>query len=116
MADLVSLPLALPDQSFAARQAIDEAAARAGLELDPVFVTGSLEMLKELVQGSAAITLLPKLAVLRDIEQGEMHAVPFVSAQQVKTEIDLCVAPDRPLSIAAETFARFIEMFMSREG
>lgn len=112
LVDLLPYPLALPDQAFAARQAIDEVAARADLELDPVFVTGSLEMLKELVLAGAALTLLPKLAVLRDVEEGQMLAVPFVSHQQVTTEIDLCVAPDRPLSIAAETFACFIEEFM----
>lgn len=116
LSDLSGYPLALPDQAFAARQAIDEAAARAGLELDPVFVTSSLEMLKELVLSSAAVTLLPKLSILRDIEEGRMVAVSFVQAEQVKTEIDLCVAPDRPLSLATETFARFVEAFMSEQA
>lgn len=114
--DLGGFPLALPDQAFAARRAIDEVAARAGVELDPVFVTSSLEVLRELVLGGAALTLLPRLSVLREVEEGQMVAVPFVAAQQVKTEIDLCVSPERPLSIAAETFARFIEIFMSEEA
>ncbi len=45
--DLVQMPLALPDKNFGARQAFEELFAKDGLELDPVFVTGSLEMLKE---------------------------------------------------------------------
>jgi DNA-binding transcriptional LysR family regulator len=110
--DLTALPLALPDKSFAARQAIDDAAASAGFELDPVFVTGSLEMLKELVLSGAAITLLPQLSVLREIEEANMVAMPFVENERVCTEIDLCISPDRPLSIAAHALVNFIENFM----
>lgn len=111
--DLTGLPLALPDEKFAARIAIDEMAARAGLELDPVFVTGSMEMLKELVLGNAALTLLPKVAVLREVEERRMICVAFQKDQQVRTEIDLCVSPDRPLTAAASAFVSFVEQFMA---
>lgn len=110
--DLAQLPLALPDKTFAARQAFDEMFHGAGLELDPVFVTSSLEMLKELVLGGAAITLLPALAVSREIRAGQMVAVPLSGSKGIRTQIDLCVAPDRQLSFAASKLADFIERFM----
>lgn len=112
LADLANLPLALPDRSFAARQAIDEAFARAKLTPDPVFVTSSLDMLKELVLRGAAVTLLPALAVHREIEAGTLAAVPAAKGEGVHTAIDLCVSPDRQLTTAANALVEFIEDFM----
>ncbi|MBP1842577.1 DNA-binding transcriptional LysR family regulator [Rhizobium petrolearium] len=110
--DLVRMPLALPDKSFGARQAFEEIFSREGLELDPVFVTGSLEMLKELVLRKAAVTLLPALAVRREIEASQLVAVPIAAGKAVRTPIDLCVTPDRQLSFAAGKLVDFIERFM----
>ncbi|MGI2030975.1 LysR family transcriptional regulator [Rhizobium panacihumi] len=109
---LVEMPLALPDRSFSAGQAFEDVFAKAGLKLDPVFVTGALEMLKELVLRQAAVTLLPALSVKREIEAGQMVAVPVAGGKAVRTPMDLCVAPDRQLSFAAATLVDFIETFM----
>lgn len=114
--DLAQMPLALPDKSFGARQAFEEIFSRDGLELDPVFVTGALEMLKELVLRRAAITLLPALAVQREIDAGQLVAVPIAAGKGVRTPIDLCVAPDRQLSFAAGKLVDFIEGFMRGAG
>jgi len=116
LAELASLPLALPDKTFAARQAFDALFAAEGLSLDPVFVTGSLEMLRELVLRGAAVTLLPALTVKRELEAGLMVAVPVTEGKAVRTPVELCVAPDRPLSFAANKLADFIERFMSKAG
>lgn len=110
--DLVQMPLALPDRTFSAGQAFEDVFAKARLKLDPVFVTGALEMLKELVLRKAAVTLLPALSVKREIEAGQMVAVPVAGGKAVKTPMDLCVAPDRQLSFAAATLVDFIETFM----
>lgn len=110
--DLVQMPLALPDKSFSARQAFEDVFSKAGLELDPVFVTGALEMLKELVLRRSAVTLLPALSVKREIDAGQLVAVPIGGAKAVKTPMELCVAPDRQLSFAAGKLVDFIEAFM----
>ncbi len=112
LADLADLPLALPDRGFAARQAIDGAFARAKLTPDPVFVTSSLDMLKELVLRGAAVTLLPALAVHREIQGGMLAAIPVAQGEAVRTAIDLCVSPDRQLTSAASALVEFIENFM----
>ncbi len=110
--ELARMPLALPDRSFSAGQAFEDVFASVGLKLDPVFVTGAVEMLKELVLRRAAVTLLPALSVKREIEAGQMVAVPVAGGKAVKTPMDLCVAPDRQLSFAAATLVDFIETFM----
>jgi DNA-binding transcriptional LysR family regulator len=110
--EIAALPLAMPDKSFGARQAFEEQFAKIGVELDPVFVTGSLELLKELVLREAAVTLLPALTVQREVEMGLLSAIPISASKGVRTAIDLCVAPDRQLSFAASKLVDFIEAFM----
>jgi DNA-binding transcriptional LysR family regulator len=110
--EIAALPLAMPDKSFGARQAFEEQFAKIGVELDPVFVTGSLELLKELVLREAAVTLLPALTVQREVEMGLLSAIPISAGKGVRTAIDLCVAPDRQLSFAAGKLVDFIEAFM----
>lgn len=114
LAELATLPLALPEKTFAARQAFDEVFAKAGVALDPVFTASSLELLKELVLDRAAVTVLPAMAVRREIKAGQMVAIPLAGTKGVRTNMELCVAPDRELSFAAATLANFIEKFMGQ--
>ncbi|MDM9626894.1 LysR family transcriptional regulator [Rhizobium sp. S152] len=110
--DIADYALALPDQAFGFRQAFDALFEKAGLSFEPVFVTSSLEMLKELVLSGAAVTLLPALTVRREIEAGQLFAVPLAPRSVIRTHVDLCVAPDRQLSFAATKLLDFIERFM----
>jgi DNA-binding transcriptional LysR family regulator len=110
--DIAEYSLALPDQSFGFRQAFDALCEKEGLRFEPVFVTSSLEMLKELVLSGAAVTLLPALTVRREIEAGQVCAVPPTGKSAIRTHVDLCVAPDRQLSFAATKLLDFIERFM----
>ncbi|MDE1157608.1 MAG: LysR family transcriptional regulator [Neorhizobium sp.] len=110
--DVAHLPIALPDKTFAARQAFEELFSKKGIVLDPVFVTSSLEMLRELVLRNAAITFLPALTVQRDIDAGMMRAVPLSAGSALRVSIDLCISPDRQLSFAASKLVDFMEAFM----
>lgn len=114
LGELARMPLALPDRGFAARQAVEEVFARGKVNLDPVFVTSSLDMLKELVLRGAAVTLLPALSVHREIEAGTLAAVPVAGVDAVRTAVDLCVSSDRQLSFAANALVEFIEDYMRR--
>ncbi len=109
---LARYPLAVPDQSFGARLAFDALFKQAGLTLDPVFVTSSLEMQKELVLRGAAVTLLPALTVLRECRAGQLVAIPIAGGRGIRTPIDLCVAADRQLSFAAAKLLDAIDRFM----
>jgi DNA-binding transcriptional LysR family regulator len=112
LAELIRHPLALPDPSFGVRQAFDAVFAREKLTLDPVFVTGSLEMLKELALRGAAVTLLPPETVERELAAGQLVARPIAGGKGVRTVAELSVAEDRQLSFAAGKLLDFIERFM----
>ncbi|AYG57674.1 LysR family transcriptional regulator [Rhizobium jaguaris] len=115
LTELAAHSLALPDHSFGARQAFDALFEREGLVLDPVFETSSLEMQKELVLRGAAITMLPALTVQREIQTGQLVALPVADGKGIRTPIDLCVALDRQLSFAAGKLLDFIERFMREQ-
>lgn len=115
LAELAAHSLAVPDRSFGARQAFDGLFEREGLVLDPVFESSSLEMQKELVLRGAAITMLPALTVQREIQAGQLVALPVAGGKWIRTPIDLCVAPDRQLSFAAGKLLDFIERFMREQ-
>jgi DNA-binding transcriptional LysR family regulator len=112
LGELARMPLALPDRGFATRQAIEDLFAREKLPLDPVFTTSSMDMLKELVLRGAAVTLLPALSVHREVESGTLAAVPLEHGKAITTAVDLCVSPDRQLSLAANALVEFIETYM----
>ncbi|MDJ1633505.1 LysR family transcriptional regulator [Agrobacterium rhizogenes] len=115
LVELTAHSLAVPDRSFGARQAFDALFEREGLVLDPVFESSSLEMQKELVLRGAAITMLPALTVQREIQAGQLVALPVAGGKGIRTPIDLCVAPDRQLSFAAGKLLDFIERFMREQ-
>ncbi|ATN35721.1 LysR family transcriptional regulator [Rhizobium sp. ACO-34A] len=109
---LAAYPLAVPDRSFGARLAFDTLFKSAGVTLDPVFVTSSLEMQKELVLRGAAVTLLPALTVLRECRAGQLVVIPIAGNRGIRTPIELCVASDRQLSFAATKLLDAIDRFM----
>lgn len=109
---LATFSLAVPDRGFSARLAFDNLFATAGLPLDPVFVTSSLEMLRELVLRGAAVTLLPALAVARECDTGQLVAIPIAEGRGIRTPIDLIVPSERQLSFASAKLVDAIERFM----
>ncbi len=100
---LCSQPLTIPDASFGVRQKLERIARAAGLRLDPVFVTGSLDLQKELALRGVAALVLPPLCCAREIASGLLVAVPLADDSAIETSLDLCRAPDRTLTFAAQT-------------
>ncbi|KQT85756.1 LysR family transcriptional regulator [Aurantimonas sp. Leaf443] len=109
MAEIAAFPLAIPEESFGARLALEETAAQAGVELQRLFVTNSLEMQKELARRGAAVLILPALAVAREIALGELTSVPIRGGWQIRTRLVLSVARGRPLSFAASKLVAHLE-------
>ena len=112
VAQLAGYPLAVPDRGFGARVAFDAFFAAAGQKLDPLFVTSSLEMLRELVLRGAAVTLLPALTVSREVDSGLLVAIPIAEGRGIRTPIDLIVPGERQLSFAAAKLVDAVERFM----
>jgi DNA-binding transcriptional LysR family regulator len=112
MEDLRQYPLALPDSNFGVRQNVDRIAKEASIRLNPIFVTGSLDMQKELaILGSAAL-ILPPLCCSREISTGLLVSVPLAGGSRIETSIDICRAPNRTLPFATKQLLTFLVAHM----
>lgn len=103
LSDVAGYPLAVPDDSFGLRQALDSAARDKGLHMQVAFTTQSLETQKALAREGAAILLLPMMAIARECEAGQLVAVALHPDELEQTRVDLCVYRHRSPSLAVRT-------------
>jgi DNA-binding transcriptional LysR family regulator len=103
MKTLCSQALAIPDTAFGVRRKLERMAKAACVRLDPVFVTGSLDLQKELAIRGAAALVLPPLCCAREIASGLLVAVDLAEDSAIETALELCRTPDRTLTFAAQT-------------
>jgi DNA-binding transcriptional LysR family regulator len=112
---LASQPLAIPDAAFGVRQKLERIARGAGLRLDPVFVTGSLDLQKDLAMRGAAALVLPPLCCAREIASGLLVAVPLADDSAIETSLDMCRAAERSLTFAAQTLLGALVVRLGKE-
>ncbi|WP_062220883.1 LysR family transcriptional regulator [Aureimonas sp. D3] len=112
LAELAQFPLAIPDESFGARRALEESAAQAGVDLNRLFVTNSIEIQKELGRRGAAALILPALAVAREMALGELCAIPIRGGWQIRARLALSVTRDRSLPFAAAKLLSHLEQHL----
>ncbi|MFM9271085.1 LysR family transcriptional regulator [Halomonas elongata] len=99
---LADHPLALPDERYGVRQALDEAARRLDVSLNPIFHTASLETQKALAMSGAGLLILPPMAVARECRDGQLVSVPLARGELEHTRLDLCLHRHRQRSFATE--------------
>jgi DNA-binding transcriptional LysR family regulator len=79
LTDLETHRLCLPESSFRTRQLLRLAEADEGVSLQPSLTSNSITLLKSLLNASEFFTVLPVLAVSKEIESGQFTAVPIDS-------------------------------------
>ncbi len=99
--ELANHAMCLPQSSFKTRQLLRVAEAAERVTLRPAITANSLVLLKELVRSGEFVTLLPLLAVRREIASGELVAIPFDSSIMDDTAVQLISRLGRHLPPAA---------------
>ncbi len=89
LADLGGYALCLPESSFKSRQLLQMAETDERLSLQPSITANSLTLLKSLLSTGEFYTVLPLLAVSREIESGQLAAVPIDSPALQETSVQL---------------------------
>jgi DNA-binding transcriptional LysR family regulator len=79
LAELKGHRLCLPESSSRTRQLLQAAELQAGVSLQPELTSNSINLLKNLLQTGQFFTLLPRLAVSKELETREFCAVPLDS-------------------------------------
>jgi DNA-binding transcriptional LysR family regulator len=105
--------LAMPDGSYGVRRRLNEIASEAKTQIDPVFVSGSLETQKELALRGAAALILPVMCCRREVNAGLLKAIPLEPSVEIVTTIDLCCAPGRTLPFAARKLVTALSQVMA---
>ncbi|WP_431823419.1 LysR family transcriptional regulator [Burkholderia sp. F1] len=114
LAELVEQPLAIPDTAFGVRQALEQAAKRSGVSLQPAFTTCSLETQKALARQGAALLILPICAPPGVRDADGLRAVPIADAELQQVRVELCRYRYRPASIAARKCVEMLQAAMAR--
>lgn len=79
LAQLQSHRLCLPESSFRTRQLLQAAESAERVSLQPSVTSNSITLLKSLLESGEFFTLLPLLAVRKEVENGQFAAVPIDS-------------------------------------
>lgn len=89
LADLGGYSLCLPESSFKTRQLLQMAETAERLALQPCITTNSITLLKSLLSNGHFYTVLPSLAVSREIASGQLVAVPIDSPALQEASVQL---------------------------
>lgn len=89
LADLEPYRLCLPESSFRSRQLLKSAEADAGVSLQPGVTSNSITLLKGLLAAGDYFTVLPVLAVSKEVESGQFAAVPIGSPALQEASVQL---------------------------
>ena len=110
LADLQGYPLCLPESSLRTRQLLKEAELAERICLQPSITSNSLLLLRNLLTSSDLVTLMPMLAVMEEIERGELVARQLVSSVLQETSVHVICRLGRHLTPAP---LRLMEMLVA---
>lgn len=99
----LGLPLVLPSRGHGLRSNIDSFAESENIELAPKFEIDSLIAAINLVERTQAASIVPRIAVHRQLASGSLRAHSFVSPRLVRRVVSVS-HPRRPLNPATKLF------------
>jgi DNA-binding transcriptional LysR family regulator len=105
--DCAAYPIAMPDESLAARALIDRALARASFKIEPALVSNSVEMTKTFARQSQAVCFQFRIAGQPD--PSGMRAIPLTDPGFSHATLVLATRRNRVLPVAAAAFAHLLE-------
>jgi len=102
--DIAQYPIATPASNFSARQLLESAAKREGLNLDMRFITNSIDVQKRLAVMGLALIIIPQLNIDDRMDQDKLIAVPLTDAVMGMVKVDLGLPRQRTISMATKIF------------
>jgi len=103
--DCLAWPLALGDATLAGRILIERALAKSSQRPQPALVSNSVELMKAYARMNDAVCFQFRTGGRRDVEAGDMAAIPLSDAAFQGAQIVLMARRGRVLPVAAAAFA-----------
>jgi DNA-binding transcriptional LysR family regulator len=88
---------------------VDNALRQAGVLVSPTMELDNMEATKKMVEEGLGIAILPKAAVERELERGELHQVQIQGLKMPRRQIAVIYRKGRPLGRAARAFVSLLE-------
>jgi DNA-binding transcriptional LysR family regulator len=88
---------------------VHSALRSAGVLAEPAMELDNMEATKKMVEQGLGIAILPKVAVEREVERGELREIAVTGMDLPRREIALIYRKGRPLSRAAQAFVSVLE-------
>jgi DNA-binding transcriptional LysR family regulator len=101
--DCVAFPIAMPDETLAARGLIDAALERASIRFEPTLVSNSIETTKMFARTAGGVCFSFKIGKKPDISG--MVSIPLSDPELAGARLRLCTRRGRVLPVAAASFA-----------
>jgi DNA-binding transcriptional LysR family regulator len=101
--DCVAFPIAMPDETLAARALIDAALRRGSIRFEPALVSNSIETTKMFARTAHGVCFSFKIG--KKPEPSGMVAIPLTDPELSEARLRLCGRRGRVLPVAAAAFA-----------
>ncbi|KQX25092.1 MULTISPECIES: LysR family transcriptional regulator [unclassified Sphingomonas] len=87
--DLTRFDLCLPPKGFRIRSTLIHAERRARIMLEPMLVTSSIQIMREVAKAGRVITVLPRISALTELAEGSLVARPLLDPELEHTSVSL---------------------------
>lgn len=112
LSDCVGYPLALPDETLAARALLDKALARSSLQLEPAMVCNSIEATRVFARAKGGVCF--QFHLDDPWEYPGMMVVPLADSELEHPDLSLAVRRGRVLPAASAAFAEQLTAVLER--
>jgi DNA-binding transcriptional LysR family regulator len=103
--DCLPYPVAMADHTLAGRALIDRTLAGASFRFEPTLESNSVEAMKAYARLSQAVCFQFRTGAMRDIELGNMVAIPLADGELAGAQLVLAMRRGRVLPIAPAAFS-----------
>lgn len=87
--DLARFDLCLPPKGFRIRSTLLHAERRARIMLEPMLVTTSIQMMRDVAKAGRAVTVLPRISALTELAEGSLVARPLLDPELEHSSVSL---------------------------
>lgn len=116
LSDLTPYRLCLPEPSLRTRQLLRAAESKEGVSLQPSVTSNSITLLKSLLESGEFFTLLPVLAVSKEVENRQFAAVPIDSTALQDAAVQLICRLGRRLPPAPLRMLNVLTAYLEASG
>ena len=88
---------------------VHDALLKAGALVTPMMELDNMEATKKMVEEGLGIAMLPRVAIEREVQRGELRQIQVDGMETPQREVALIYRQSRPLSRAAQAFVHLLE-------